>query len=251
MYRCFYFKIMSGLMTIGIMAFLGLVILMAEGVASENVECGVGNVSKLKYADPVKDIHLYLNAFHIAKNNPDFEVEAHHYCSMRNLDVSGEDIHQCVIYDSNVAPAKLLGIEYIVSNNTYQALPAGEKKYWHPHAYEVISGQLIVPDLPDMGDEALEGYITSWGKTFHTWSDPSTDIPLGEPLLMWSAGADGQISQKMIDKRDKRFNISSDDLRIRRQKYGYQVPTVDVPTSIDEDGKLWTSKGSDTPRRLE
>ncbi len=67
---------------------------------------------------------------------------------------------------------------------------------------------------------------------------------------MWSAGADGQISQKMIDKRDKQFNISSKELRIRRQKYGYQVPRVDVPASIDENGKLWTSKGSDTPKRL-
>jgi hypothetical protein len=250
MFKYFNYKVMSGLLTISIIAFLGLMTLVVEGVASENTECGAGNVSKLKYSDPVKDIHLYLNAFHIAKNNPGFEIEAHHYCSMRNLDVSGEDIHQCVIYDSNVAPAKLIGIEYIVSNNTYQALPADDKKYWHPHAYEVISGQLIVPDLPDMGDDALEGYIKSWGKTFHTWPDPSTDVPLGEPLLMWSAGADGQISQKMIDKRDKQFNISSNELRIRRQKYGYQIPTVDVPTSIDENGKLWTSKGSDTPKRL-
>ncbi len=101
-----------------------------------------------------------------------------------------------------------------------------------------------------MGDDALEGYIKSWGKTFHTWPDPSTDVPLGEPLLMWSAGADGQISQKMIDKRDKQFNISSNDLRIRRQKYGYQIPTVEVPASINENGKLWSSKGPDTPKRL-
>ncbi len=250
MFRHFYFKAKSGFMTIGIIVFLGLAMLMIWDVTSENTVCGADNVSKLQYADPVKDIHLYLNAFHIAKNDPDFEIEAHHYCSMRNLDVSGEDIHQCVIYDSNVAPAKLLGIEYIVSNDTYQALPADDKKYWHTHAYEVISGQLIGPDLPDMGDVALEGYIKSWGKTFHTWPDPSTDVPLGEPLLMWSAGADGQISQKMIDKRDKQFNISSSDLRIRRQKYGYQVPTVEVPTSINENGKLWSSKGSDTPKRL-
>ncbi len=250
MIRHFHYEVMPRLITNGMTVFLGLMILMTVGGASENIECGAGNVSKLKYADPVKDIHLYLNAFHIAKNNPDFEIEAHHYCSMRNLDVTGEDIHQCVIYDSNVAPAKLLGIEYIVSDNIYQALPADDKKYWHPHAYEVISGQLIVPDLPDMGDDALEGYIKSWGKTFHTWPDPSTDVPLGEPLLMWSAGADGQISQKMIDKRDKQFDISSNDLRIRRQKYGYQVPTVEVPASINENGKLWSSKGSDTPKRL-
>ncbi len=250
MFRHFNFKRILGLLPLCIIAFFGIITLTTVATASEKKECGAGNVSKLKYADPVKDIHLYLNAFHIAKNNPDFEIEAHHYCSMRNLDVSGEDIHQCVIYDSNVAPAKLLGIEYIVSNDTYQALPSSEKKYWHPHAYEVISGQLIVPDLPDMGDDALEGYIKSWGKTFHTWPDPGTDVPLGEPLLMWSAGADGQISKQMIDKRDKQFNISSNDLRIRRQKYGYQVPTVDVPASIDENGKLWTSKGSDMPKQL-
>ena len=30
---------------------------------------------------PVQQIHLYLCAFHIAKSNPKFAVEAHHYCS--------------------------------------------------------------------------------------------------------------------------------------------------------------------------
>jgi hypothetical protein len=169
---------------------------------------------------------------------------------MRNLNIKGGDIHQCVIYDSKEAPARLLGIEYIISNETYQTLPAGEKKYWHPHAYEIISGQLIVPDLADMGDKALEGFLTSWGKTFHTWPDPSTEIPMGEPLLMWSAGADGQISKGMIDKRDKQFGISSDELRERRNIYGYQVPKVDVPKSIDEVGKQWTSKGADKPEKL-
>ncbi len=89
MIKYFSFKAMSGLLTFGITVFVSLMILMTGAVASENTDCGAGNVSKLKYADPVKDIHLYLNAFHIAKNNPDFEVEAHHYCSMRNLDVTG------------------------------------------------------------------------------------------------------------------------------------------------------------------
>ena len=41
---------------------------------------------------------------------------------------------------------------------------------------------------------------------------------------MWSAGADGQISKEMIDKRDKQFGISTDQLRERRKIYGYQVP---------------------------
>ncbi len=68
MIRCFCIKALSGLMIIGITVFLSLLILMTGGIASESIECGAGSVSKLKYADPVKDIHLYLNAFHVAKN---------------------------------------------------------------------------------------------------------------------------------------------------------------------------------------
>ncbi|TVM04123.1 MAG: DUF1264 domain-containing protein [Candidatus Brocadia sp. WS118] len=250
MLRCSCKTIAKILTFVVVIAFLSLMLIPLRNAVAEKGEHGVENVNKLKYANPVKDIHLYLCAFHIAKNNPKFEIEAHHYCSMRNLNIKGRDIHQCVIYDSKEAPARLLGIEYIISNETYQTLPSGEKKYWHPHAYEIISGQLVVPDLADMGDKALEGFLTSWGKTFHTWPDPTTEIPMGEPLLMWSAGADGQISKGIIEKRDKQFGISSDELRKRRKSYGYQVPNVDVPKSTDEIGRQWTSKGPDKPEEL-
>src|SRR5512141_3262057 len=40
---------------------------------------------------PVAGMHLYLCAFHTAKENPNFQVEAHHYCSP-----CGKDLHQCV-----------------------------------------------------------------------------------------------------------------------------------------------------------
>src|SRR5574341_1315191 len=250
MFRHSYKKIVNKMTVVGIVAFIGLTFFSLKGVVAEEGGQGVDNVNKLKYANPVRDIHLYLCAFHIAKNNPNFEVEAHHYCSMRDLNVDDGEIHQCVIYDSKEAPAKLLGIEYIISNEAYQKLPASEKKYWHPHAYEIIAGQLIVPDLSDMGDKALEGFMTSWGKTFHTWPDPGTEIPLGEPLLMWSDGADGQISKKTIEKRDKQFGISTDNLRERRKIYGYKVPKVEVPKSIDEIGRQWTSKGPDKPEKL-
>ena len=243
--------IIRRLVVVGITAFLGIMFFAHKDVdAGKKEGHGVDNVAKLKYAGPVKDIHLYLCAFHIAKNNPSFEIEAHHYCSMRDLKVGKGDLHQCVIYDSKEAPAKLLGIEYIISDETYQMLPHNEKIYWHPHSYEIVSGQLIVPDLYDMGDKALEGFLGSWGKTFHTWPDPDTNIPMGKPLLMWSAGADGQISKEMIDKRDKQFGVSTDQLRDRRRIYGYQVPDVDLPKSVGELGRQWTSEGLDMPQKL-
>ncbi|MCF6159458.1 MAG: DUF1264 domain-containing protein [wastewater metagenome] len=251
MSRHSYNKAVSKMAVIGgIIAFLGLILVIQKGVVAGGKDNSVDNVGKLKYADPVRDIHLYLCAFHIAKDNPDLQIEAHHYCSMRELKIHNGELHQCIIYDSREAPARLLGIEYIISDETYQKLPAREKKYWHPHAYEIISGQLIAPDLPNMGDEALEDFITSWGKTFHTWPDPGTDIPLGEPLLMWSAGADGQINEEMIDRRDKQFGISTDELRKRREIYGYQVPKVKLPESVAEIGRQWTSKGPDEPEKL-
>ncbi|MGQ3684298.1 MAG: OBAP family protein [Candidatus Loosdrechtia sp.] len=250
MLRYSYKNMVNKIVLVWFAMFFGLITMVTKSTAAEIEHDGVDNVSKLKYADPVKDIHLYLCAFHIAKTNPNLQIEAHHYCSMRNLTISGGDIHQCIIYDSKDAPAKLLGIEYIISDETYQKLPEQEKKYWHPHAYEIISGQLIVPDLPDMGDKALEGFMTSWGKTFHTWPDPNTEIPMGEPLLMWSAGADGQISKELIDKRDKQFGISTDELRERRKMYGYQVPDVDVPKSIEDIGRQWSGKGPDKPKKL-
>lgn len=189
-------------------------------------------------------MHLYLCAFHISKERPSFAVEAHHYCSPQ------ADMHQCVIYDGKGPGAKLLGIEYLVSDEQYQKLPASEKKYWHPHAYEIISGQLIAADLPKQGDDLFKGLIKSWGKTWHTWPDPTTKFPMGEPMLMWSANGDGQIDKAMLSKRDAQFGISTDEIRERRKSMGMEVPQIPPPKSMDELGRQFTASGPDAPKML-
>ncbi len=191
-------------------------------------------VKTTRNAAPLSTIHLYLCAFHVAKMNPKFQIEAHHYCSP-----VGNGVHQCVIYDSKEPGARLLGTEYIIGDDMYKKLPDDEKKYWHPHAYEILSGQLVAPDAPEMGDGMFPGLITTWGKTFHTWPDPTTAVPMGEPLLMWSAGADGQIDPKLIAKRDAQFGISTDKIRERRAAWGYTVPNVPPPKSMTDLGHMW------------
>lgn len=191
---------------------------------------------------PVRNMHLYLCAFHVAKEDPNFQLEAHHYCAPQ-----GEKLHQCVIYDSRGPNPKLLGVEYIIGDAEYQKLPAEEKKYWHPHAYEITSGQLVAPDMEQMGDKIFPGLIETWGKTWHTWRDPKTDFPVGEPMLMWSANADGQIQQSLIDKRDQQFGIKTDEIRERRKAWGYPVPKLPPPKSMDELGRKWTWEGEDKP----
>jgi hypothetical protein len=165
---------------------------------------------------PAARFHLHLCAFHIGKKDPRLIVEAHHYCAPVR-----EAVHQCVIFDTTGPGARILGVEYIVSDALYRELPEGERAFWHPHRYEIESGLLVAPGMePAAEDGLLAGLVTSWGKTWHTWPDPSTSLPTGEAVLMWSATEDGQIPAEAIADRDKRLGISTPEIRKRRSRLG-------------------------------
>src|SRR5699024_11940139 len=55
------------------------------------------------------------------------------------------DLHQCVIFDSNRPDARLIGIEYIISEERFRTLDEEEQQLWHSHHYEVKSGMLVAP----------------------------------------------------------------------------------------------------------
>src|SRR5579883_1909879 len=191
---------------------------------------------------PLDNLHAYLCAYHIAKKDPKFVVEAHHYCAAVN-----DDVHQCVILDSNGKNARILGVEYIITDAIYQKLPDEEKKYYHPHRYEVIGGLLIAPGMPAAAEKGfMEKLVTTWGKTWHTWPDPKTALPMGEPLLMWSHTGDGQIDSKLLAERDRKLHVSTQMIRRRRADLG-PVPQIDAPKSVDEIGRQWTNDGPDVP----
>jgi hypothetical protein len=167
---------------------------------------------------PVENIAMYLNGFHVAKDNPIMQMEAHHYCNQAN-----EDFAQCVLFDGNTAEARMMGIEYIISEKLYQTLPTEEKAYWHPHNYEILSGQLRMPGLPDVAEkEALKGKINSYGKTWHTWmtglhGQQADPLPFGPPHLQWSFNKDGEAVAAMVVARDERFDFDTADERRDRQ----------------------------------
>lgn len=60
-----------------------------------------------------------------------------------------------MIYDPDKPNARLIGIEYIISEKLFQTLPEEEKKLWHSHVYEVKSGVLITPRLPNVAENEL------------------------------------------------------------------------------------------------
>jgi len=166
---------------------------------------------------PVSKISMYLDGFHVSKDDPGAQMEAHHYCNQVN-----EDFAQCVLFDGNSADSRMTGIEYIISAKLYDTLPSGEKAYWHPHNFEVLSGQLRMPGVPEAAEkEALKGKINSYGKTWHTWMTgmygrKNDDLPLGPARLQWSFNHDGEVPPDMVKARDQRMGLGTSDARESR-----------------------------------
>ncbi|MGE3512731.1 MAG: OBAP family protein [Vicinamibacterales bacterium] len=169
---------------------------------------------------PVDQIALYLVGFHPGKADPQMQMESHHYCDQVN-----EEFAQCVLYDGNTEHARLHGVEYIISERLYATLPADEKAFWHPHNYEVLSGQLQMPGLPDTAaDAALRRKLNSYGKTWHFWKtgvygEAADEMPFGPPHLAWSFNRDGEAKAGLVETRDERMGLNTAEERRDRQAW--------------------------------
>lgn len=163
---------------------------------------------------PIKQLEIYLDGFHFANGNMNMQMEAHHYCMKLN-----EDVTQCVMYDGNAKDAKIMGIEYIISEKLFRKLPMDERKLWHSHVYEVKSGSLIAPGLPDVAEkELMEEIVSTYGKTIHTWhTNMNHELPLGIPMIMMGFTKDGQLADSILKRRDSIFEVSSDQKREQRR----------------------------------
>jgi len=51
-------------------------------------------------------------------DEPNRHVKAHHICSH----LPSQNMHQCIIYDSNEPGARLIGIEYVIPAERFQGL---------------------------------------------------------------------------------------------------------------------------------
>jgi hypothetical protein len=182
--------------------------------ASAKTRALEGGSALLQEMPPVGALNVYVNGFHFFNGNMSAQMEAHHYCSILN-----EDLKQCILFDGNGADAKLTGVEYIVSRRLFETLPLEEKRLWHSHVYEVKSGQLIAPGVPDAAEHAfMEDMVGTYGKTWHTWhTDQNFSLPLGHPMLMMGFTADGQAEARLINARDRRFDVATTQKRRNRK----------------------------------
>ncbi|QBQ56464.1 DUF1264 domain-containing protein [Nitrosococcus wardiae] len=229
-----------------------------ESTKTKVLEAGAG---VLQRDAPTDKLNIYLVGFHPLKNDPQHQFEAHHFCQQVN-----EDFMQCVLYDGNTSDANLNGIEYIISERLFDSLPEEEQQYWHPHNGEILSGQLVAPNLPEVADkELMQSKMNSYGKTWHTWNvtygNESNDrLPLGEPALGWSFNRFGEAQPGLLENRDRRMGISTEERRRQRQdliplahpqagvdalKGAFERPTKPIPDVVDKS----TSAASDLKKR--
>lgn len=168
---------------------------------------------------PLRGIDTYLVGFHPMKLHPDRQMEAHHYCKQVN-----EDFAQCVLFDDSSKEARLTGVEYIISEKLFESLPVEERKYWHPHNYEILSGTLVAPGLPVAAEkEFLKQKMNSYGKTWHFWNTghagmkDSDQLPLGEPQLAWSFNRDGEMHPALFEGLESMLGGPVSEKRKQRQ----------------------------------
>jgi hypothetical protein len=174
----------------------------------------------IQHKYPLDAMSTFLNGFHMYADDMGRQVEASHFCiHLRH------DLHQCVIFDRNAPDARLIGIEYIISEERFRELPEDEKRLWHSHDYEVKSGELIAPGIPDRAEHAyFEDLVTTYGKTFHHWQYDRDDFPYGIPQLMMGLTEDGQINEALVDARDRRLGVST--AAKRQNRADIPAPTV-------------------------
>lgn len=182
----------------------------AKGLESTILELGA---RLLQPRSPVDQFDTWLIGFHPLKETPRHQMEAHHFCRIVN-----DDFIQCLVFDSAAPNARLTGVEFIISEELFDQLDEYEKTLWHPHNYEVLSGQLVAPRLPGMAEDRLmRRLINSYGKTWHFWMNDDA-LPLGPACLAWSFNRDGQMDPESLVDRNRRYRIDPVDKGRRRER---------------------------------
>ncbi|XP_024992977.1 oil body-associated protein 2A-like [Cynara cardunculus var. scolymus] len=178
-------------------------------VGSQMLDKGAQMLQSLK---PIKQMTQHACTFALYGQDMSRQIQTHHFMTRIN-----EDFLQCAVYDSDDSSGRLIGVEYIVSDRIFDTLPPDEQKLWHSHAYEIQSGLLVHPRVPEMvAKPELENLARTYGKFWCTWqTDRGDKLPIGPPSLMMSPQSMdlGVVKSELVKKRDDKYNISTDAIR--------------------------------------
>ncbi|KAF9279711.1 hypothetical protein BGZ68_007739 [Mortierella alpina] len=218
----------------------------SQGQTSSMTATLAAGTTGLQSFKPMGGICEAFCGIHLYPNDPKRQYIGYHYCHMID-----EDRRQCLVYDSDSENAKLVAVEYIISEKLFQELPDNEKKYWHSHKYEVESGLLVqtaksmVPEMVTKMAElpALKILVNTYGKTIQLWPVDdkhkcSSLIPEGPPQIVVSFTRDDQVDLGLLAKRDHALGISTLDKRTEREGKIQGNPVVEGADQWTK-GKPW------------
>lgn len=94
------------------------------------IEKGAEMMQSMK---PIKQFSQHVCTFALYSHDMNRQIETHHFVHRLN-----EDFCQCAVYDTDNRAGRLIGVEYIISDRLFEALPPDEQKLWHSHYFEVF-----------------------------------------------------------------------------------------------------------------
>ncbi|KAI7999751.1 Oil body-associated protein 2A [Camellia lanceoleosa] len=184
---------------------------------------------------PVKQMSQHVCTFAMYSHDMTRQIETHHFLTRLN-----QDFLQCAVYDSDDSNARLIGVEYIVSEKIFNTLPAEEQKLWHSHAYEIKSGLWVNPRVPEMVQNSeLKDVAKTYGKFWCTWQvDRGDKLPLSAPALMMSPQDvnTGIVKPELVKKRDEKYKISSENMKNSRAN-------IETPKEMNPYADYWIKTG--------
>jgi len=182
---------------------------------------------------PSSELDLYLVDVHIYSGDINFQFPAFHYCNVLN-----KGFMQCVLYDGPGRDAGIVGVEFFISKEKFESLSKEEKKLWHSHHYEVLSGMFVAPDVPEEDEPKLmEWLMTTYGKVFDVWHQKD-ELPINAPRLGMALALDSQVDWSIVDKMDKILGLKTNSKDRREARKSLKVPEK----AKGADGYLETGK---------
>ena len=107
------------------------------------------------------------------------EMIAHHYCKP----VSG-GLTECLLFDSDMPDARLVGIEVIVSAEIYKKFSKKEKALWHYHKTEIPKVGATLPEhSPEEAAKIVKSMEETYGKVYLLWDPGKGAFPMGKPMV--------------------------------------------------------------------
>lgn len=166
--------------------------------------------------------------------NPD--MIAHHYCK------PGVDglVAECQLYASDSPNAILVGVEVVVSPETYNNFSEKEKALWHYHKTEIPRQNVTLPDLsPEEAALVIKSLEETYGKVYLLWDPSKNNLPVGNPMvsIVDHGGKDKDLEKKKV--------IQQSTSEVRMLSDGSVVPDASSMLVRTKEGitmKLHTSE---------